>query len=449
MTRTTKTLSGLAGLYLVCFAFVVVGPLLHCAPESASVPEFVGVGDQPSVSETYLIKQAQVRWAEDMRDHVLTHLGLGNVPVRTNADHWSKSSQRVRFNAYDDDRAYGVTFTNTGFSNADITYGDPDVISDPAVNHGDSFSIVDNCGSTIIEHQIDVTVTEEHSVETTVSHSTTFDWKAGAEEKVGGEFAGVSLEVTLSQEFGQSFSHEESQTKSENTSTEKTISDKVDIPPPPEDLDCTYVLITVGSQKKTVQYPFSAKGDLSWGIELALPKPGSGPIYWTYKGKRYGDIDDCFRAANDDGGIGPGDCDAHNDYDWFRDSEALDHFATDRNNGWRQRENPTSELHPYVLKFATITDFYQLWRGDNTEWPAMENDALGAAHSAAHLLDNNRYVEITGTQVRVAEEGTEYSLHDISDPSCDQDAIKEAFDTDFEGLPGDKLDELGCKSRQL
>ena len=407
--------------------------MFACSPGDDTVTAPLGVpADAPEVSEAYLIKEAQYDWAKRWK-YSMEPLTGRHIPVAYNNDHWSQKDQTVLLNRNQGWNAYRVTYTSTHYDPAhtDISYGHPHVIGDPLVNEGAKFQIVDNSqGESDVTHKISLTFTQEHSVESTFSHSYEFDFEASSETTVSGGFAGVSLEETLSVKFGTSFSSEESQTKSESTSTEQTIEDEVPVPAGIK------VLISFSTKRQTELVPFSVNGVLGWGWKSLVPLSTERDPHTTY---------------SDGGAI------RTTTYPWEWTSFGKVGFRNNGNLGWydrTKRQDGSSIVH-----WDSINDYADMWRGTHVDWPHMAgvaeqvekiHDYRFVAGDLAWLQEpENRRIQMTGTQNRVADSSIEYTISDVTDGTCDESAISDAFSQSFTGTAADKLEELGCQHKPV
>ena len=452
---------GMASGYAATICLAVLMPALALIKCSATPADGPGMLETPppetEVSETYLIKEAQQAWA---REFVwLFHSIIGDrsygtfaedthkwVPlVGINGDHWSKTDQTFQSGVWDtrdephvfrdakDWRDVAVTFSDVSYDPeyTDLEYGEPHITSDPLVNEGGQFQIVDNQGSTDVEHQISSTFSRTRTVTSEFKHTTTFDFKQTTETKVGGEYLGVSLEETLTLEFGQSFSDEETETKEESTSTEQTITDTTVVTPGVK------AFIPFSTKRLNEDLPFWVNGVLRWapGVRVFNSRD-------DYSNAQGCVVHTPYRATTT--------CYYNNSFKWT--SCGKTHFSSDRNLAWYGRSKTGGGA---TLKWLSIDDLTQTFRGTATDWSGMAGylDCQGA-YVGSHLDRLNeperRRIQLTGTQTRVADSSIEYAVHDISDESCDDDAIREAFNQPFEGQSSSaKLDELGCNHKVL
>ena len=175
-----------------------------------------------------------------------------------------------------------VTFTNARWdpTYSEITYGTKRIAQDVKLSDQGKTKVIQNDSDAFVN----VTYTESEALtnafSTSVTHGLTLDMTTSSETKVGGEYAGVSAEETISVEFGVETTDEERREESQEGTSQASINIDFDAEPH------QYYLVTITKENQTSYQPFSINGVMDFDIEIDMPGNGGGRADRHYPGNR-------------------------------------------------------------------------------------------------------------------------------------------------------------------
>ena len=214
-------------------------PVVYEDPEPVDVARAVGSldafrvggGRAPAPNQSFLAKQMQTRIAaciSTVVQELSNRARVSPVPWQVPDNVlWQPIGWRIGNQHFDyrpvpgQDRASGpyasITFSNARWdpSYSKVNYGTKTIAQDVRVSDTGKTKLIQNDS----DGYVGVSYTESEAItnafSSTVTHGMTLDMTASSTTTVGGEYAGVSAEQSITLEFGVSTTDEESQEKSE------------------------------------------------------------------------------------------------------------------------------------------------------------------------------------------------------------------------------------------
>ena len=256
----------------------------------------VGGGKAPAPNQSYLAKQMQTRLAaciasvvHELSDHARWTATAWQVPDNVL---WQPIGWRIGHQHFDYRPVVGsddhlgpyasVTFSNARWdpTYSEVNYGPKKIAQDVKVSNSGKTKLIQNDSDAYVH----VAYTESESItnafSSTVTHGLTLDMTTSSETKVGGEYAGVSAEQTLTLEFGVETTDEQSEEKSQEGTNEAIIN--VDFEAEPHQ----YYLVTITKEHATSYQTFSINGVMDFDITIQMPGNDGARLGSHFPGKR-------------------------------------------------------------------------------------------------------------------------------------------------------------------
>lgn len=254
------------------------------APTTTAPPQ---PGPSSTVEESFLLEQIHRDWVREV-DPALQQLwgwcgGVGSVDSSQWPEH---RTIRVLPASGGASHATTYVFSELGYD-ADLTrisYGEPDVVSQPATLPGSRY-VYDLRGVRDDGKfsQTD-TVTLDQTRSVTVTHGVEFDASAKSDTKVEGEYLGTKIEEELEVTVGYKDSEETAKASSESKSV--TTSHSFDVA-----LDhgaVTYISVSTADLDSSTAVSIDGVADATVTVTLGQPcaaNASDGPAWWTHSGR--------------------------------------------------------------------------------------------------------------------------------------------------------------------
>lgn len=337
------------------------------------------------VTESYLRRQIEVGIIAPRILDVMCDLAyvwnIDRFEAHVDGDAWlsddliqfGENGKHPPFSIHIDNRFYGQGGT--------VNRGQMEDVTDNTGTTG-QYTTIRNGGETDIEHEVDQTVTLEHSTSSELSEGIQLDMTT----KESAQYGGVSGE--MEQHLG--ITVNATQAQSSSTSTSTTFSDKVTVPSGSE------YAIVYSKQRKQFRQPYQI--DANADVAFTVYRNG------------------------------------HADY--ARDHYPHAHFLFAPGNGPLLRWS--SEHQRYGMSFTSIHEFVGFLRGYDTRAPGMAGYYAAAGYRAHHAIatledPNNFHLKLNGTNTVVIDSDADYSVVNIKGMSDDD--VKDAFGSAGKQVP--------------
>ena len=357
-TALVAAASAVAGALVAVVAAVVgVSPAVDVAPvefapieveippiqieviEKSGAPEQLPPAPLSQISEAYILKGIHVEWARDVAP-LLGRLWTNSDLKSIDADSWSNADDRKITLHWECGTPTTLHFRNLGYDpeRSRIEYGDTKVIarSQSDLNkHARMYDLRESDDPGKFSETDEVTLTQERSVST--ARTVEMDVTVENETKIGGSYAGVSIEDTLKETFGYKQTSEYDEAKTESESKTETFTFDVDLPP----RAATAILPQASTIDSST--PFTFVGQHTFGFK----------IYFGY-------------ACN----IGNYPSGAWRN--WF--DKGAGWLSSDHNKKWcRPFSEPELRMshNGCSIEFGSVDAFLEFLQGRDVEWPGM------------------------------------------------------------------------------
>ena len=338
----------------------------------------------PPIPLSYLIKQAHMRLAEPLgvfiRDFASYGLGLANF------DHWRKDHMVVHFGFYG--KTVVVEFLGLGW--------DPDhtashegpgalVSSTPKTYEGAGVLAKLQHSEQGLHYSEAQSVTRSRERKTHLNEEV--QWDFGAEETIGGEGFGISLELKLSEHLGKKIDTGKEDDEGESDTVTKQID--YDFPPLQD------TLLTLNAPAILTRADLTILGRTESGLRITVPV-GHG---WQYASSW-----------------------------WPR-------FASKQNHGFVGRPGLA------IFEWPTWNDFLTTLEGFNTEWPAVGHFRALSRYDRVGVNGENETGPTIPVQPSINQlfDGSLRDIHFIGKSDVTADGVIEVTPQD---VTGHDLDEL-------
>lgn len=377
---------------------------------SAEVSESGNTGGQ---AESYLLKQAHTAFAADIAivvDELWYQTG-GEAPFRTkpltpdiNADTWSDDKTiRIRWRGGAYDCSHVIKFGNLGYDpeESQLTLGKTKVLSqdqDDLPKHARLFDLTESEEPGHFSETDTVTLAQSRSVE--VTHGVEMDVTQSNTLQIGGSYAGVGIEDTISTAFEYKETDEYKQAEAESKDTSESVTFDVALPGG----KATLILPTASVVNSSTPYMF--QGSPTFSHEHTFGPPCR------------------LQAAS-----------GQDRQRWF--AQGGGYLDSPHNTKW------TGGTSGGAVKFSGLDDWSSFLNGTNAAWPGMAGSGAGWRAASCKGACYEAYTRTTwrfshplvvaGTQHRTYQDAVKTEVSQV--PKADIDSVASKYDIEVEGRP--------------
>ena len=356
--------------------------------------------DENYVTESYLRRGIEVDHALRLVSIILFDLGFhhGSLPGALYGEHWYKegivhTTQQHYWSYNHGHYLYKpwITYTITDRfyrPGGEVNRGDPVGVSSVPGTTG-QYTTIRNTGLHDLTHQVDKTVTLEHSRSSTLSKGLTLDLTAKAEASYGG------VSASLESHLGVTVNKEDSESTTTTTST--TFSDTVTVEGSQSTPGGEQVAIVYSKTTKRFNQPFSINAIADFGFKIEFYD-----LHYAPRNKK----------------------------------NAL-YLVSHHNNAlWESGTDKNKML--YVTSFKSLHDFAGFIRGYDPRAPQMRYYPGNMSKAAMNALETLEKAEVlrlqlTGTQDVVQEGDADYTVTDIK--GVGDDKLADLFGVSGKPIP--------------
>ena len=380
-------------------------------------------GNETDVSESYLWEGIHRNWANHAGT-LLNNVWYNCSNFRVDTTTWPDDN-KIRLHFLGSPSVTVLEFTDLHYDseNTDIRYGTTKLGAsfDKEIDgHSYLYDLTEEDEPGKFAQTDTISLEQQRSV--SMSRTVEFDLTVTNALKIGGKYAGVSLEDTLTTTFGYKNTTEYSQAESESTAKSTSHTFDVDLS------ERAATLITVDTSEVHTSTPFYIDGIASWGLKLTIGQPclKSYPTPLP-------DLQKTGTAA----------------HDWTYGQSWIYHPENDVRHCWKNIPKPGKTEGPDLfavkwtdctITFTTFEDFSQMWTGTNVNWPGMHHrnqplwegcqyrgwidcaasiDSKHVYYGPLRHIDARR-VQLSGIQQRVYENATRTRVREVTGQNLNQ-----------------------------